>query len=124
MKIYLVDDSEYIRNSLKDLLGDMPGIRICGETGNATDAVREILAFEPNVVILDIRMPNGDGLDVLKRVKSARPGINIIIFTDFPFPQYKERAHELGADFFLEKSVDFEKMAEILTDIAGVASTR
>jgi len=62
-------------------------------------------------------MTNGRGINVLRAIKSSSPDIRIIILSNFPYPQYRKKCLEAGADFFLDKSLDFSKMPEILRDL-------
>jgi len=70
------------------------------------------------VVVLDIRLPNGSGLDVLKKIRPIRSDLNIIIFTAYPSSQHELLARKLGANSFLAKEDGFEKMEDVLLGLA------
>lgn len=70
--------------------------------------------MKTDVVILDIRMPGRNGLDVLRDIKEGSPESKVIILTNYPYPQYRRRCMEEGADFFFDKSSEFEKVTEVL----------
>jgi DNA-binding NarL/FixJ family response regulator len=118
VKVYIVDDSLLLRDRLKTMLLESDGIEITGEADNPHDAVEDILRLNPDVVILDIRMPRGSGIDVIRAIKSANMFTVIIVFTDYPYRQYKTKCMNLGADYFFEKSEDFQKIPETLEQLA------
>jgi DNA-binding NarL/FixJ family response regulator len=67
-------------------------------------------------------MPRGTGLDVLKNVKHDGHGPRVVVFTNFPYPQYRKRALEYGADFFLDKTTEFEKLREVFHHFTGLVA--
>ena len=101
MKIIIVDDSELLRNSIKESLNDLKNIKIIGEADNGTEAVKIIEEKKPDFVILDIRMPEMNGIEVLKKIKGRDNKLKVCIFTNYPYSQYKEKCLEEGADYFL-----------------------
>jgi DNA-binding NarL/FixJ family response regulator len=117
MEVFIVDDSAIIRERLKNMLLEIPDVRIAGEAKAANEAIRSIKKLKPDAVILDLRMPGGNGIDVLKSIKSNNTTPVIIILTNYPYPQYKKKCMEAGADYFLDKSTDFEKVLEILKEL-------
>jgi two-component system response regulator DevR len=83
IRAYLLDDHEIVRRGLLELLESEGDIVVVGESGLVRDAVREILALRPDVVILDGRLPDGTGMDVCREVRSVDPGIRAIILTSY-----------------------------------------
>jgi len=65
-------------------------------------------------VILDIRMPGGSGIDVLEDIKKINAAPIVIILTNYPYPQYRKKCMAAGADYFFDKSSEFEKVTEVL----------
>ena len=114
MKVFIADDSEVLRERLTNMLNDIEGIEIVGEAGNGAEAVGSILKLQPDVVILDIRMPEGNGINALQAIKKAQPDIVVIMFTNYPYPQYRRKCIVAGADYFFDKSTEFEKVTETL----------
>ena len=118
MKVFLVDDSVVIRQRLKRMLADVQGVQVIGEAGDAqvvtTDA---ILMQKPDAVLLDIQLLDGSGIDVLQRLKKAAPTMAVIILTDYPFPQYRDKCMEAGADFFFVKSTEFDQVVPALKQL-------
>jgi len=122
MKVFIADDSEYICNSLKAMLSKIPGIEIIGQAGETREAIELIYKLKPEVVILDIRMPGGSGMEVLKQIKKNASAPLVIILTNFPYPQYRKKCMELGADFFFEKSSEFARIPEVLKQLMKESS--
>jgi DNA-binding NarL/FixJ family response regulator len=110
IKVFVADDSIVLRERLLDMLREIPGVEVLGCAGDGLHAIDSIRSLAPDVVVLDIQMPRGTGLDVLKNVKHDGRGPTVIVFTNFPYPQYRKRALEFGADFFLDKTTEFETL--------------
>ncbi len=89
----------------------MSGVEIAGQALNAQDAIQSIVKLKPDVVILDIRLNNSNsGMDVLKQIKKEIPSSITIMLTNYPYPQYREKCHALGADYFFDKVTEIEKV--------------
>ncbi len=114
MKVYVVDDSPIIRERLVSLLSEVDGIDVAGAAASAEEGIAGITALVPDVVILDIRMPEGSGLSVLKEIKGREKPPTIIMLTNYPYPQYRRKCMEAGADYFFDKSFDLDKMTDVL----------
>ncbi|MGH9442344.1 MAG: response regulator [Thermoanaerobaculia bacterium] len=114
MRVFVADDSKPVRERLLSVLGDIPGVEVVGEAEDALAARVLITALQPDVVILDINMPGGSGIEVLREIKGQSPAPTVIMLTNHSQPQYKKRGLEAGADFFLDKSTEFEQIRDIL----------
>lgn len=117
MKVFLVDDSVVFLQRLKRLLADVQEIQVIGETGNAQEAPNAILKQKPDVVLLDIHLLNGSGIDVLQSLKKSMPTLAVIILTNYPYPQYRQKCLEAGADFFFVKSTQFDQVVPALKQL-------
>ncbi len=113
MKILIVDDSVSIRKRLVDMLSEIKGIDVVAETGSGIGAILSLLEFEPDAVVLEIRMPGISGFEILETFKKTKPTLLVIIFTNYPYPQYRKKCLQSGADFFFDKSTEFHKVAEV-----------
>lgn len=122
MKIVIADDSQMVVERLADLLRDVPGVELVGKAGDASDALRCIQRLKPDMVILDLQMPGGSGLDVLRAIRPERPELFVIIFTNYTYPQYREECLAAGANYFLDKSAEFEKIPVILSALVRSVS--
>ncbi len=117
IKVFIADDSSVIRERLNALFSDLPGVEVIGETGDAEEAIRGIQELNPDVVILDIRMPVGNGISVLEKIKRTESSPVIIMLTNYPYPQYRKKCADLGADYFFDKSAEFEKVIEVFNKL-------
>ena len=104
MKVFIADDSKIFRDRLKEMLAELTEIEIIGEAENILETKKRIRKLNPDVVILDIRMPDGSGIDILKHIKKNNQVPAVIILTNYPYPQYRKKCMELGADYFFQTS--------------------
>ena len=118
MKIFIVDDSDIIVERVKILLSSFEKLEFIGQASNAKDAVDSILKLKPDVVILDIRLIGEDGMNVLKRIKQEQPAPVVIMLTNYPYPQYREKCRQLGAEYFFDKVTEIESFVRVLKVLA------
>jgi two-component system response regulator DevR len=118
VKIIIVDDSELIRQRLEEQLTAIENVQIVGQAEDAYSAVTMIAKTHPDVVILDVRMPGGSGIDVLRAIKKEGSPPKIIMLTKYPYPQYREKCLELGADYFFDKATEFDKAIELIRKLS------
>ena len=118
MKVFIADDSKVLRERLTEMLSDVPGLEIVGCAQDVSEALSHIKKLNPDVVILDIRMPGGSGMDVLQDIKREHHAPTVIMLTNYPYPQYRKKCLGLGADYFFDKSTEFEKMTELVKQIS------
>ena len=114
LKVFIADDSPIFCERLVEMLSQNRDVEIIGQTGNGIEAQTLILKKHPDVVIMDIRMPGKNGINVLKCIKKVKPDIKVIIITNYPFPIYKNVCMDEGADFFFDKSGGLETITEVL----------
>jgi len=114
MRVFIADDSALVRERLISMLSELKEIEIVGQAQDPIEATNSILKLKPDLVILDIRMPGGSGIDVLKRIKKNKSAPVVIILTNYLYPQYRKKCKEIGAEFFFDKSSEFEKVTEVL----------
>lgn len=113
IKLFIADDSLIVRERLVMMLDELAEIEIVGQAEDVTGAIDAIGTLKPDVVILDIRMPGGSGLDVLQHIKQNEPAPMVIILTNYPYPGYRQKCLQAGADFFLDKSTEFDQIPEL-----------
>ena len=118
IKVLIADDHEVVRSGLKTLLADTD-VEVVAEVASGDEAVKYALAHKPDVVLLDIRMHDGDGLTALGRIKLEKPEIPVLILSTFDNPTYIARSVALGASGYLLKSCPRE---ELLTAIRAAAA--
>jgi len=114
MKVFIVDDSKIVCDGLKKIIEGMDGFEVSGTAENAPDAVRSITKLKPDAVILDIRLPGPSGIEVLKDIRNGKLPVKVIVLTNYPYPQYRKKCKELGADCFFDKVTEIEKVREAL----------
>lgn len=117
MRVFITDDSKLVVERLHDLLKEVSGLEVVGEAGNVPDAVSFIQKTNPDAVILDLQMPGGSGLDVLREIRVGHPLMQVLICTNFPYSQYKDECMAAGANYFLDKSADFDKIPAIFRQL-------
>ena len=115
-RVFIVDDSKQVRERLISLLSDYPEIRIVGQAGNGRETVNALDTQKPDTVILDIRLPGRNGIQLLSEIKAAHPEITVIMLTNYDFEQYRKQCMQFGADYFFNKTLEFEKVVNVLVE--------
>lgn len=118
MRVFIVDDSSVIVERLTLLLERIPGVELVGHAADVPEAVQRLLQTTPDALVLDLHMPGGTGLDVLRAIRPVRPGIHVLVFTNYPQDEYRRECLTAGAEYFLDKSTEFEKIPGILRELA------
>lgn len=121
MKVYVVEDSAAVRERLVEMIREVEDVEVVGEAGSYGKAVAGIRDSAPDVAILDIKLADdsGSGIDVLAEVRKSMPAIRAIVMSNYVTPQHVKASADAGADYFLDKSVDFERIPEILRRMSG-----
>lgn len=117
MKILVVDDSRILRERLTRVISEIKGTEIIGEVETESQALKLIVKLKPDVVILDIRLKTGSGIKVLENITRRSIKTEVIVCTNYGYPQYRRRCRELGVKYFLEKATEFEKIPRVLRKI-------
>lgn len=115
VKVFLADDSALIRARVAAMLGAV-AMTIVGQAQTAQASIDGILATRPDVVILDVQLKRGTGLEVLRAVRRAAPQISFIVFSNHSGPAYRKRYLGAGATCFLDKSSEFDHLAQAVAD--------
>ncbi len=118
IQVYIVDDSASIRSRLVELLGGMEHVAVIGEAACATAAVDGILDKRPDSVLLDLNLNGSSGMQVLRAVRQRAPEIVFVVFTNHSEPQYRRACTLAGAEYFLDKSTEFNRVREVISEIA------
>jgi DNA-binding NarL/FixJ family response regulator len=114
LRILLVDDHEVVRVGVRALIERQPGMEVVGEAGNVSEAVSQTELLSPDVVVLDIRLPGGNGLEACRQIKDLRPETRIIILTSFPDDHVLFDAIACGADGYVLKQIGSEDLLQAL----------
>jgi len=114
LKVVIVDDSAEIQDRLVALLRGIPGVEVVARAATVAEAVSAVHRLSPDVLILDLRLPDGNGLEVLRLVQREQLQTRVIILTSYAYAQYEERAREAGVHAFLNKAHEFGRVAEVV----------
>jgi DNA-binding NarL/FixJ family response regulator len=117
MKVLVVDDSALLRERLASMISELPGVTSISQAQDSSQALSTVQKLNPDVVILDIRLSEGNGIEILQHIKRKNTAPVTIMFTNFPYPQYRKKCEEIGADFFFDKSTEFHKITDVLKKI-------
>ncbi len=118
MTVLIADGSQAVVERLTTMLSELPGIRIV-HAGTATEALGAVRSLRPDVVLLDLQLPGGRGIDVLKTIGRVHPSSIVIVFTNHSHPQYRKTCLANGAHFFVDKSTEFQKVTEVLRELVN-----
>ena len=122
IRVIVADDQSMVRAGFRMLLGGEEDIEVVAEASNGLEAVEKAARFEPTVVLMDIRMPELEGLEATRRILAADPGARVLILTTFDLDEYVYEALRAGASGFVLKDEPPEQLiAAIRTVAAGEA---
>jgi DNA-binding NarL/FixJ family response regulator len=117
--VLLVDDQELMRMAFRMVIDSQPDLTVAGEASSGLDAIRQVAALEPDVVLMDVRMPELDGVEATRRIVDSGSDTRVIILTTFDLDEYVYAGLRAGASGFLLKDA---QPAELLSAIRAVAS--
>ncbi len=107
LRVFLIDDHELVRRGLREVLNETGRITVVGEAGSAGEALVRIPETKPQVVIVDVRLPDGSGIEVCRKVRSRNPSIRVLVLTGYDDPRALAAAARAGASgFILKRSAD------------------
>jgi len=119
IRVLLVDDQALFREGLRTLLGMQPELVVVGEAANGEEALRLAARLDPQVVLMDLRMPVLDGVTATRRLHEAQPDCRVIVLTTFDDDEYVFEGLRAGAVGYLLKDVPSEKLVEAIRAAAG-----
>lgn len=121
IRILIADDHPMVREGLRSML-NAPGLHIVGEAGNGREAVEQVKALVPDVVLMDIRMPDMDGIEALQAIKSTKPHARVIMVTTYRSTTYLLRALAAGAAGFVLKDIPRDALLATVRAVASGAT--
>lgn len=119
IRVLVCDDHQIVRQGIKQILADASDLALAGEAASGPEAVARVREGGIDVVLLDIAMPQRDGLDVLRQLKGEYPKLPVLMLSTYPDRQYAVRSLKLGASGYLNKSADSEQMCEAIRRVAA-----
>ncbi len=117
VKVFLVDDHPLVREWLTNLIQQQPDLVICGEADDGPPALQAITAMKPDVIIVDISLKHGSGIELIKNLKVLHPGMAIIVLSMHDERLYAERALRAGARGYIMKSETAKKMVAAIRQV-------
>jgi two-component system response regulator DevR len=105
VRVFLVDDHEIVRRGVAEVLEDDPGITVAGEAGSVAEALVRVPAVRPDVVVIDMRLPDGDGAELCQGLRDRVPGLRCLVLTSYSEQEALDAAVRAGASGFLLKQV-------------------
>jgi two-component system, NarL family, response regulator DevR len=119
IRVFLLDDHEVVRTGLRDLLEHDGDIEVVGESGSAQEAIRRIPALRPHVAVLDARLPDGNGIDVCREVRSVDPSIHGLILTSYEDDEALFAAIMAGAAGYVLKQIRGTDLVDTVRRVAA-----
>ena len=117
LRVLIVDDSAVAGSRLLQLLGTVPAVDVLPQAWNVRDARRAFLDGAPDLVVTDLALPDGSGLEVVRYVKKIWPKTVVAILTNESLGPFRQRCLDAGADFCLDKSTEFDVVSGIAEDL-------
>jgi two-component system response regulator DevR len=117
--VFLVDDHEVVRRGLIDLLGADPDLDVIGEAGTVAEAMARIPALRPDVAVLDVRLPDGNGIELCRDLLSRLPGLRCLMLTSFTSDEAMLDAILAGASGFVVKDIKGMELAKAIKDVGA-----
>ena len=121
--VLIVDDSSIVRLRVAEMIGSVEHVAVVGQARGVSDALTAMRELRLDLVILDIQMPDGDGLTVLEAAKRLNPAPAVLMLTNYVDDYHRLRCAAAGADFFLDKSKQFEEIPNVLRGLMGQGVT-
>jgi two-component system, OmpR family, response regulator len=120
LRVFLVEDSEVIRERLTESISSLPNVDVVGHADTEAHAITALSHTPCDVLLLDLQLRTGHGFNVLKAVRARpyRSQLIVIVLTNFTSSQYRDRCMEMGADYFLDKSREYDRVCDVLEDLA------
>ena len=119
MRLLLVDDHEVVRAGLRALLGGIEDMEIAGEAGSVAEAVQEAARLGPQVVLMDLRLPDGTGLDACREILSSAPATRVLFLTSYSDEQAIMSTVLAGAAGYVLKDIGAKALVEAIRDAAS-----
>jgi DNA-binding NarL/FixJ family response regulator len=124
MRVCLIEDAPVICDRLIELIRTVEGAQVAGTTGSVSQAISMILQERPDAVVLDMKLADGNGIDVLRAVSKEAPEVAVIVLTNHADDYYRDMCMSAGARHFFDKSCEFARIPQTLRDLRQEATAR
>jgi DNA-binding NarL/FixJ family response regulator len=114
MNVFVIEDAPQVRKRIVAMLHTIDGVTVVGEASSVRDGVAGLLASDARVLLLDLQLEDGNGLEVLAAIKPQRPDLRVIVLSNLANQQYREASALAGAEVFLDKSNEFARLPSLL----------
>jgi two-component system response regulator DevR len=119
LKVMIVDDHEVVREGLRALLNRRPGMTVVGEAGTVAAAIETAARTQPNVVVMDVRLPDGSGVEACREIRAAQPDTRMIMLTSYADDEAVIASIMAGASAYLLKQTRGQQLAEAIEAVAS-----
>ncbi len=117
LRVFVIEDSPILLERIAEAIADQPSLILVGTADSEKDALHKIRTLKPEALVVDIKLREGNGLNVLAQLKWADDDTSkpkIVVFTNYPRQEYLRNSKQLGADYFLDKSTQFADLPKVL----------
>lgn len=114
IRVLIADDTPEISGRVVDSLSELEGIEIVGPAGNGPEALQLFDVHRPEILIVDLQMPGMSGFEVIREIRRRAAGTLVIVLTGHENPEFRAHSLEIGANYFLGKTTDFERLTDII----------
>jgi two-component system invasion response regulator UvrY len=118
IKVLVCDDHAIVRTGLKQILDEAPDMEVCGEAATGTEALQKLREVECDVVLLDIAMPEKNGIDTLKQIKQQKPNLAVLVLSMYPEEQYAISLLRAGAAGYMTKESATDQLLSAIRKVA------
>ena len=115
LRVLIVEDSRVLVERLRETLSSLENVEVVGAVDEEAAAVEAVRRGNVDAIVLDLQLRTGTGFGVVQRLGAERP--TVIVYTNYVLPEYQRRAKDLGIQYFLNKSVDYERLPLLLQEI-------
>jgi DNA-binding NarL/FixJ family response regulator len=117
MNVLIVDDSMIASGRVRLMLEEIEGVNVVGHAVTVSEAMMFLKVWLPHLIVLDLEMPDGNGIEVLRHIKQWNRTTTVAVLTNSTAEPVRRECEESGADYFLDKSRDYERFPEIITEV-------
>lgn len=124
IRVFLVDDHPIVRQSIRNLIDAEADCEVVGEAGSMKEALETIGATSPLVAVLDVRLPDGSGIDLCRAIRKTHPHVLCVMLTAYEDARIRESAKSAGAARFVLKTIRENRLVESIRDVARTAEEK